>query len=269
MACRDCIYIYEPRFPAQSVSDEPILILKLPVTEKAKPGYISTKYPHAVNRLLIDDLGDEETLGCVCDDGDVLLYHVRAMVKAIQERKDIISPVHAGRPKLAEAKVEAHVDVRPFYHVNVGSSAWGIAMHKTRRMLAVSNNLHVIDVIAFALIDPTEASNSALDDDEISLGSQDEETDDEDEDDEESLSMGPTPVITPNTHLCLRGHEANIPNVAFCSNDWDTKARWLVSTDIDGYMIIWNIWEQSILVRFQLGSTSVNPRPWDPDWEPR
>ncbi|KAI9885468.1 MAG: GTPase activating protein [Watsoniomyces obsoletus] len=228
VAYRDRIYLYEPRFPSQSLGDRPVLAFRLPVSAPGLKGDLSRRNPHAVNRLLLDDLGDEETLACVCDDGDVLLYHMTSIVGAMQQRGAETLSAENKRPPLFP---------RPFFHENVGRSAWGIAMHKTRRMLAVSNNHHVIDVIAFALRERGEGSSG---------------------EEESELER----AITHNTHVRLRGHVHNIPSVAFCSNSWDVEGRWLVSIDITGLMIIWNIWDSSQVVRKRFNESGSGLGVW-------
>lgn len=39
----------------------------------------------------------------------------------------------------------------PFFRKNVGKSAWGLAIHRKSKIIAVSSNLHEITVFAFAL----------------------------------------------------------------------------------------------------------------------
>ena len=260
------VYVYEPRFPCQSLGKDPTLVIKLPVSKPGLPGHINPRYPHVINHMVVDDLGDEETLACCCDDGDVVLYHVTAIARVIDLRAEH-GPFGASgnRP---EDCVGLRA-VRPFYHWNVGRSAWGLAMHKAGRMIAVSNNNHVIDVIAFALRQPAPGSSSASsasDDDDNKrsngegLPAPEPST---------SAAVAPRPPPVGNRHVRLRGHLNNIPSVAFCNDDrYDAKGEWLVSTDINGIMIVWNIWSCEIIVRYQFGNEPVAPRgELNGDWE--
>lgn len=265
MAHGDKIYVYEPRFPFQTLGAQPLLVIGLPVSGPGLPGHISATHPHDVNQIIVDDLGDEETLACVCDDGDVLLYHVVAIARAIQLRAE---------PGPAESRQDPSADegrgprnAKPFFHINVGKSAWGVTMHKAARMLAVSNNRHVIDVIAFALRQPSSRSSSrsssfseedrmaVVTDQPFSAG---------------AVSSSPRSRSPPanNRHVELRGHEHNIPSVAFCNNRYDPNGEWLVSVDVDGVMIVWDIWAGAILFRYEFGAT-VGPTPPPTNWEPR
>jgi hypothetical protein len=224
--------VYEPRFPSQSLELQPALTIRLPVTRPGLSGHIDNTFPHAVNHLLVDDLGDEEILACACDDGDVLLYHVTSIAGLVLSR---LGSKPANQVSGAGAENEA---VRPFFHENVGKSAWGMAMHKTARMFAVSNNSQIIDVIAFALRQNTDDSSSETPDEETPPGS-------------------PARPITQNQHVRLTGHQANIPSVAFCNNALDPDGLWLVSTDVGGVLIVWNIWTGSIIHRCQYGHASA------------
>ncbi len=227
VACRDRIHLFEPRFPAQTLPNRPVFSFRLPVSRSGLQGDLSYRHPHSVNRLLLDDLGDEETLACVCDDGDVLLYHMTSIVGAMQRSAHVL-PAEIDRSSSSP---------RPLFHENVGRSAWGIAMHKTRRMLAVSNNKKVIDVIAFALRDPGHES-----------GAEEE--------------PGQERAISRNIHVRLQAHVHNIPSVAFCSNEWDPDGRWLVSIDITGLMIVWSIWDGTPLMRRRWNEPALGGHAW-------
>lgn len=255
------VYVYEPRFPCQSLGKDPTLVIKLPVSRSGLPGHLNPRYPHVINHMVVDDLGDEETLACCCDDGDVVLYHVTAIARVIDLRAEH-GPFDARRNGAEDCGgLRA---VRPFYHWNVGRSAWGLAMHKAGRMLAVSNNNHVIDVVAFALRHPAPGSSSASsasdDDDKVGLLAADPST---------SAVVAPRPRPVGNRHVRLSGHLSNIPSVAFCNDDGhDAKGEWLVSTDIDGVMIVWDIWSREIRARYQFGNEPVAPRGGlNGDWE--
>ncbi|QIX01829.1 hypothetical protein AMS68_007346 [Peltaster fructicola] len=86
-------------------------------------------------------------------------------------------------------------EVRPSFQGNVGISAWGLAIHSQARIIAVSSNNHRITIFKFALV----ASARRMD------------------------------VIEQ-----LINGEANIPSIAFCNTGDDPRARWLLTTDING-----------------------------------
>jgi hypothetical protein len=105
-----------------------------------------THYPEngtrAINKLLVQLLGSEEVLAVVRDDGDVEAYYTRHIYNAIEKRAYYDSDLGI-----------LSADVKPFFHRNVGSSAWGLAIHSTARMIAVSANTHAATVFTFALTD--------------------------------------------------------------------------------------------------------------------
>lgn len=51
--------------------------------------------------------------------------------------------------------------------------------------------------------------------------------------------------------IFLRGHQANIPNIAFCNNDLDTLGQYLVSTDIEGKTTVWDVWRARVIRSFR------------------
>lgn len=160
----------------------------------------------------------------VRDDGDVEAYRTRHIYEAICRRR------HPGN----ELGLRA-VDVKPFFHRNVGASAWGLAIHSEARMIAVSSNLHEVTIYAFALHD-----NSA-----------------QDADDFEDLPAEAWPVTRstdPNIPefnavdsrkqdqvRIIQNGPTNIPDIAFCNTGDDTEGRWLLTTDISGTTRLWDV----------------------------
>ena len=71
IAYNDEIHVFRPQFPHQTISSKPELVLKLPVSRPGLRGCIDPTRPHAVNHLIIGDMGIEEILVAACDDGDV------------------------------------------------------------------------------------------------------------------------------------------------------------------------------------------------------
>ncbi|KAF2971177.1 hypothetical protein GQX73_g2387 [Xylaria multiplex] len=125
----------------------PDFTFKPPTTQQAirVGGYIDTVRPHQVNHLVISDLGDEEIMLLAYDDGDVLGYYTSQIDNALL------------RLESTSALCDSIV-VKPFFHENVGVSAWGLAVHKKSRLIAVSNNRHQVHVFALALTDPPHTS---------------------------------------------------------------------------------------------------------------
>ena len=100
-------------------------------------GGIDREFPHQVNHLIVGDLGLKEILLLAFDDGDVIAYYTAQIEEAL---------VHQ------ESKEERSlVPIEPFFHENVDKSAWGLAIHKESRLIAVGTNNHNVAVFIFAL----------------------------------------------------------------------------------------------------------------------
>lgn len=185
-------------------------------------GYIDRGRPHAVNALLIDKLGTQEVLACACDDGDVLVYYTSGL---------------NGVFKALAADEDYKPQLRPLIVRNVGRSAWGLAVHINARLLAVSCNTHDITVFAFALTDDSVLYN--VPDTEWQY-----------------------PGRGKDNSLVLRGHGANVPNIAFLNSDLDKEGRYLVSTDLTGLIILWDLREGSKAKQIEPSVSSVHQNPY-------
>ena len=221
------MHIYTPSFPFQATLSSPELVISLDKSGPGHPGFIDHGNPHAVNHLIVGELGDEEVLLCACDDGDVIGYTVRSIVRHIEEAK-----FEEKKPfKTALSK-----PLIPFLLHNVGKSAWGLAIHGAARMVAVSANTHKITIFAFALERPEQSDESYSQPDDFL---------------EEpacfSKESGLPDRTLNNLIIQLSGHSNNIPNIAFCNLPCDSIGRYLLSTDIDGMVILWDIWNRDIL----------------------
>lgn len=243
IAYLDQIYVYAPNFPDQNINTEPQLIINLPRSRPGLRGYLDPSRPHAINHLIIGDIGEEEVVVVACDDGDVISYTVRSISLVIDERAmTVFSPdlyqnqrfnCHRKSDRanliLPRADPQGFRVLAPWFHENVGASAWGLATHKGAMLLAVSSNTKEIDVFAPALsrkgnrafrstYSPPKRMERYTACDPIAL---------------RNRSLG--------IKVTLRGHAANIPNIAFCDNSLDLEGNYLASTDIDGYTIVWDI----------------------------
>lgn len=225
--------------------------MKPPTSEPGLFGYIDRTQPHSVNQVVIADLGDQEILVCACDDGDVYAYYTSTLSKAIQRRQ--------------QSDCEETNDINeigPFLLVNLGSSAWGIAVHKEARLIAVSTNLHVVNVLAFALLHSTketagsrnssparsDRSENTLQSSERSTASDGTSTQRQEHGWPVFASYGESRMLEQamkrrdqDMRIQLLAHDHNIPAVAFCNSEEDQTGRHLASTDIIGLTIIWDI----------------------------
>ncbi|PPJ58382.1 hypothetical protein CBER1_08070 [Cercospora berteroae] len=194
------IYVYVPHYPTQALPQEPALIVPSQPSTPGLRGTVDLRQPHSINSLVVQRLGNEEVVAAVRDDGDVNAFLVRHIISAIERR--------AG----ADNKIGPIADeVKPFFHSNVGRSAWGLAMHSQARIIAVSANTHNITIFKFGLARETDDEDTASDDDDPHV------TEDRDDVTVE--------IINGST---------NVPHVAFCNTGDDPTARWLLTTDIGG-----------------------------------
>ena len=253
----DKVYVFSPSFPEQTIASEPELVIELPRSRKGLRGFLDLSRPHAVNHLIVGELGEEEIVVVACDDGDVISYNVRSICLAIDEGAKIafgpdpyedhtlrryrqIGWANLILPVADPHRIPGFRVLAAWFHENVGASAWGLATHKGSRLLAVSSNTKEINVFSPAL-SPLSERNVDGDMWDCNL------TDPPPEMFETYAAEGTRDAIASRDpslgrKITLRGHVANIPNVAFCDNGLDPKGGYLASTDIDGYTIVWDIW---------------------------
>ncbi|KAF2209170.1 hypothetical protein CERZMDRAFT_70319 [Cercospora zeae-maydis SCOH1-5] len=188
------IYVYVPQYPTQAVPQKPALIVPSQPSSPGLRGTLDIRQPHSINHLVVQRLGNEEVVAAVRDDGDVNAFLVRHLVSAIERR----------------ARADNHMrpiadDLRPFFHTNVGQSAWGLAIHSHARIIAVSANTHNITIFKFGLARDTDHDTTH-----------------------------PDTAFRRNTASQIINGSTNIPHIAFCNTGDDPTARWLLTTDIGG-----------------------------------
>lgn len=196
--------MYEPNFPDQKLSAQPSLILSPTVHTDTVPDFTDLAplgSGRTINHLLVDFLGNDEILLLALHDGRVIGYHVNQIQRAIDRRQE---------PNCVET-IKGD-DVRPFFSEDVGSSAWGLAVHREARMIAVSCNSHTVTVFALALTkDLLPKTRSWLPDRSQQYR-----------------------IVTPETGQ-------NIPCVAVCNTGDDPEGRWVLTSDIDGFSRIMDL----------------------------
>jgi hypothetical protein len=213
------------------------MIITPVMKEPDAEGCISPEFPHAINNILVDDLGRDEVLLLATDSGNVCGYHVESIFSALERAK-----ANGEKRPLRDPHIDA------FFSENVGKSAWGLAVHKLARLIAVTANTGLITVFAFALVDANSESS------DISEGPLDFLDDYRDygqtwlnvENNGQFLQfrrLMPDRYRSRNVRLTYTGHFANIPSVSFFNCDLDPNGTWMVSTDIDNKLLIWKIWE--------------------------
>lgn len=220
-------------------------------------GYIDERDPHAINSITVGELGFEEVLVSAHDDGDVCAWYTRDLRRIA-------------------------------FRLSVAKSAWGVALHKERRLLAVSANTHHIQVFELAIgrnpedLDDENQDEGEGEDEEGSLfGDEDcgesshsgsrkrqrrrrrtesrspDESGGEEED--ESTWTDTTShkrrrrrkfPVKDKIVKTLIGHGQNIPNISFLD---DPSGRWLVGTSIDGMVILWDVKTERPVEKCRMG----------------
>lgn len=160
MACTDKIHITAPRNLQQTLPGIPDLILNLPRTPVGVSlgGYIDEMLPHCVNHIKVGNLGNLEILLIACDDGDVLAFYTHLLQNEVGSRDSHTSQAPSS-------------NIVPFFHENVGSSAWGLALHQESRLIAVSSNFREVTVFAhgYSLYGPRTINDVELVEDEVGM----------------------------------------------------------------------------------------------------
>ncbi|KAL2815987.1 hypothetical protein BJX63DRAFT_389011 [Aspergillus granulosus] len=237
VACGHQIYVWEPAGGLQTLGSNPEMIITPVMKEPHGGGFIQPAFPHDINSILVDDLGREEVLLLVTDSGNVCGYRVEAIFSAIKRATE------SGKTKPLDS-----AEVDPFFLEFVGDSAWGIAIHKFARLIAVTANTGCVTVFAFALVDSAPGTS----DDVVLQPEGDNEFTDyghtwihitSNEQFKQLRQLMPEKHRTRNIKLTYKGHYANIPSVTFLNCDLDPNGTWMVSTDIDNKVLVWKIWE--------------------------
>ena len=217
IAFLDYICVYTPDFPDQVVAGEPAGWIKLRASQAHLKGYIDEQSPQTANYITIKQFGDEEILLATCDSGDVIGYHVRAIEKALPQSP---SPVTDTRSRHFYRDRSRQLFISPFFHENVGLSAWGVDVHSSARLIAVSSNTHNIIIFSFALSSSVEGEMEMLDRVELPDHMQS----------FSRLSSKWTARLDirsrdENLVWALLGHTDNIPHVSFFNGQVSQKIR--------------------------------------------
>ncbi|KAB8299165.1 hypothetical protein EYC80_001268 [Monilinia laxa] len=133
-AFKDTIHVTRPRTLKQILPGVPDLILRLPVSKNAGPAVFPDR-PHCINHMMVGNLGSKEILLFCCDDGDVTAYYTDLIAEELQQQT--VESVESSIPI---------ANTQPFFLENVGMSAWGLAIHKKSRLIAVSSNKREVTV---------------------------------------------------------------------------------------------------------------------------
>ena len=200
----------------------------IPETPLWKRENISDNHGHCINQIIVNDLGNEEILVVACGDGDVAAYRTRSILAAIEQDAPL---------------------GEPWFHENVGASAWGLAVHKEARLLAVSSNSH--DVLVYApAIEQCGPSRDDLDAFHRRVANPFNPDDPDGERSPNFLEVDQLSSRMQDVVVRLKGHRDNVPNIAFCNTDLDQEGRFLVSTDIENCTYFWDLFQGKRIHRF-------------------
>ncbi|KAH6689056.1 hypothetical protein F5X68DRAFT_204878 [Plectosphaerella plurivora] len=202
------IFIYRTRSSRILLAGEPDLILATSpdaIAQRITPSQ-DNKYPHQSNTMRTGFLGNKEILALVYDDGSVFAYYVDAIAAYLERLPGSRLP---GVPT-------------PFFKENAGSSAWGLAIHQTSRLIAVSTNRREVVVFAFGLthhaVSPAMAALSTV-----------------------AARFACRRSRSCRIVLLLGANGHNIPNISFLDNR-DGAAEKICAMDIHGNTWILDIW---------------------------
>jgi len=143
----------------------------------------------------------------VRDDGDVDAFYIRHIVSAIERRAEPRRELGVG----AE-------EIRPFFHRNVGISAWGLDIHTFVKWLQKKNYQYEVRIFKFGLLKTEDLYHDGSE--ELDQGN--------------AGFAGPSDRREDVTIQILNGN-SNIPAISFCNiPNIDPEGRWLLTTDIAG-----------------------------------
>lgn len=173
-----------------------------------------------INHIITGYLGREEILVACYDDGDVVAYYVKEIADSISIAKR------------STGKTHAHRQPRRFFHENVGHTAWGLAIHRKSRLIAVSSNRYEVTVFAFALTTCQKKSKRIREFCDCCQSSGN------------TQSSIPRRARNWRIVVAFRAEASNIPNICFADSE-DGQAEKICAVDINGVIWIADIWRIS------------------------
>ncbi|PQE20887.1 pyridine nucleotide-disulfide oxidoreductase family protein [Rutstroemia sp. NJR-2017a BBW] len=254
-AYMDTVHVTRPRNLKQRLPSLPDLILRLPVSNHAGPGYIDTLRPHCVNHMLVGKLGGKEILLLASDDGDVTAYYT-----------DLIAEELQGAAR-STPKAVPICRTQPFFLENVGSSAWGLAIHQKSRLIAVSSNNREVTVFIHgsrAFSDSCYEHEYLKPEDLRGTSRHDRGSFPEKHGRMSASGSTHSRTTFPNSfrrvlrpgHLCH-----NIPSIAF-ADSCDDLAQSIIATDINGNLWLLDIWAKTSRLVVTPAPRGVNQMGW-------
>jgi CRT10 len=165
VAISEFICVYRPSFPDQKLQlDKPVATLR-PAKTGDEAGYLIPNRPHCINYIITEFIGNQEILLSAHDDGDVFAYWIEQIDQFAETQSSLASELSRhSADSYAYQKISDQHDVNPWLKYNVEQSAWGLAVHRRTRKIAVTSNTTRITVLVLALASPSgdDDSSSAI-----------------------------------------------------------------------------------------------------------
>jgi hypothetical protein len=284
-------------YPENAAGDEWSMQLNLEPSSPGLPGNMPRTKPHAVNHLIVADLGNLEIVLVAHDDGDVEAFFTHDIETAMQESEA------SRRGKQGDSEDTSGIDdsqfsdsigtsVRHFFQFNLGKSVWGLAVHSAERLIAVSTNGPHIWVFAFALsthpLDVHLAKTlDASPDEDVPHGVSHPTSSQSSADascSNSSQQTGQWNLVTArdrwlsdrsrNMYSELGGdresrsfgrHVTNIPCITFDKEELSQNTR-LISTDIGGCTVVWDLKEREFVTEIVAHHETLEHDPLRAGW---
>ncbi|KAM0463912.1 hypothetical protein ACHAO4_000637 [Trichoderma viride] len=236
------IFAYVPRsVPKQRIPQDPDFRIFPQPSKEAHGigGTVDIVTPHTINHIITGYLGEEEIVLACYDDGDVVAYYVKDIADLVENKRNQSKAQRSSRKDYTSRS-----SPRLLFHENVGQSAWGLAIHRKSRLIAVSSNRAELTVFAFALASCRTKSRKSQGFCDCCQSC-------------DSTESGvPRRARNWRIVIALRQEASNIPNVCFL-DDVDGQAEKVCAVDIKGVLWIADIWRMFQPV------TKVNPSEHD------
>ncbi|KAM0281947.1 hypothetical protein ACHAQH_003293 [Verticillium albo-atrum] len=149
VAYENRLFVYRPRdVPRQTIPEDADLILATGPDRMSEyvGGTMDRRFSHQANAITAGFLGQQEIILLAFDDGSVIAYYTKHIAEYVHHSRTSNTTTTSVTSKAKTAQIPA-----PFFRENVGSSAWGVAIHQESRLVAVSSNRREVTVFAFGL----------------------------------------------------------------------------------------------------------------------
>ena len=183
-----------------------------------------------INHLITGLLGDNEIVLVCTDNGDVVAYDTQPIADIVFGEAHPRQGLASLLDKRHKGKSAKRHKLRPFFQQNVCKTAWGLAIHRKSRLIAVSTNLAEVTVFALSQVGAPSEQNTAIE------------------------ARVRERFRTWRIVVALGPDAENIPNVCFL-DDKRGFAEKVAAIDIGGTAWVANIWKP-LSPAIRLGATT-------------